>query len=47
MKKKLGLGLAIAREIVLVYNGTIEVSSTSDEGTEFVVRLPAGSSAVP
>jgi len=42
-----GLGLAIAREIVLAHNGTIEVSSTPDEGTEFVVRLPVGSSAVP
>jgi signal transduction histidine kinase len=37
----LGLGLYIAREIVLAHEGTIEVHSSDDEGTTFVVRLPA------
>jgi signal transduction histidine kinase len=38
----LGLGLYIAREIVLAHRGTIEVSSTADAGTAFTVRLPVG-----
>ena len=36
----LGLGLFIAREIVLAHGGTIEVSSTAEAGTAFTVRLP-------
>jgi signal transduction histidine kinase len=36
----LGLGLFIAREIVLAHGGTIEVSSSVEAGTEFTVRLP-------
>jgi signal transduction histidine kinase len=36
----LGLGLFIAREIVLAHKGTIDVSSTSEAGTAFTVRLP-------
>jgi signal transduction histidine kinase len=36
----LGLGLYIAREIVLAHAGTIEVSSTAEAGTAFTVRLP-------
>ena len=35
-----GLGLAIAREIVLAHGGKIEVKSTPGEETEFIVRLP-------
>jgi signal transduction histidine kinase len=38
----LGLGLFIAREIVLAHGGTIEVSSTAEAGTAFTVRLPNG-----
>jgi signal transduction histidine kinase len=36
----LGLGLFIAREIVLAHGGTIEVSSTVEAGTAFAIRLP-------
>lgn len=36
----LGLGLFIAAEIVAAHQGTIEVTSSTESGTEFVVRLP-------
>jgi signal transduction histidine kinase len=36
----LGLGLFIAREIVLAHGGAIEVSSTAEAGTAFTVRIP-------
>lgn len=36
----IGLGLFIAREIVKGHNGTIEVTSSEDKGTIFLVRLP-------
>jgi signal transduction histidine kinase len=36
----LGLGLFIAREIVIAHGGTIEVASSADQGTTFVVRIP-------
>jgi PAS domain S-box-containing protein len=44
-----GLGLYIIREIVAAHGGTVEVSSSSAEGTTFVVHLPrgAGSPAHP
>lgn len=35
-----GLGLSIVKEIVDLYDGQIEISSTVGEGTEFRVRLP-------
>ncbi|WP_042323562.1 GAF domain-containing sensor histidine kinase [Paraburkholderia ginsengisoli] len=38
----LGLGLYICRQIVLAHGGTLDVSSSSQEGTCFVARLPAG-----
>lgn len=36
----MGLGLAIAKELVLAHHGTIDVTSVLGEGTSFVVRLP-------
>jgi signal transduction histidine kinase len=36
----IGLGLFIARAIVVAHGGTITVSSTNDRGTTFEVRLP-------
>jgi two-component system NtrC family sensor kinase len=35
-----GLGLAISYSIIQKHQGTIEVSSKIDEGTEFIVKLP-------
>lgn len=35
-----GIGLALARKIVQLHGGTIEVFSKTGEGTTFVVRLP-------
>ena len=36
----LGIGLYIAREIVEAHSGKIIVTSTAQDGTTFVVRLP-------
>ena len=35
-----GLGLALAKKVVLLHQGTIQVSSKVGEGTEFTVALP-------
>ncbi len=41
----LGLGLAIAREILERLDGTIELAEPGDSGAEFVIRLPIATSA--
>jgi signal transduction histidine kinase/DNA-binding NarL/FixJ family response regulator len=35
-----GIGLAIAREIILLHHGEIEAHSNEGEGTAFIIRLP-------
>ncbi len=40
-----GLGLSIARNAVLMHRGTIDVQSTVDEGTTFIVKIPLSSTA--
>ncbi len=42
-----GLGLAIARQIILAHGGDIAAKSTLGKGTEFVVRLPVHSTFAP
>ncbi len=44
LQKGSGIGLAIAKELVELHHGTIEVHSREgeDSGTEFIVRLPMG-----
>jgi len=42
-----GLGLAIARQIVLAHGGDITAKSSLGQGTEFLVRLPVNSNIAP
>ena len=39
-----GLGLAMVYEIARFYHGTVTVESVVDQGSTFVVRMPAGQS---
>jgi signal transduction histidine kinase len=39
-KDGLGLGLYIVEQIVRAHDGTIDVRSTPEEGTTFLVRVP-------
>jgi signal transduction histidine kinase len=41
--RSIGLGLFIARAIVSAHGGDIQVSSSTDVGTTFTVRLPKAS----
>jgi two-component system, OmpR family, sensor kinase len=41
LRSGFGLGLAIAREIILAHGGKIEVTSNPGEGAKFTVTLPA------
>ncbi|HWE23217.1 MAG TPA: ATP-binding protein [Myxococcales bacterium] len=43
----LGLGLFIAREIIVAHGGDIDVLSRPNEGAEFVIRLPLGADPLP
>jgi signal transduction histidine kinase len=43
----LGLGLHIAREVVLAHGGTVAVTSTAGDGTTFSVRLPRRAAPTP
>ena len=38
----IGIGLAMAKNIILNQSGTIEVNSTKDKGTEFIIRIYKG-----
>jgi hypothetical protein len=40
VSSSIGLGLYIAREVVVAHGGTIAVYSTAEAGTRFTVRLP-------
>lgn len=47
IKQGMGLGLSIARNLVLAHGGRIEVESTPDEGSKFTIWIPKGDSAMP
>lgn len=35
-----GIGLSLVKELVVIHNGTIELESTLDNGSEFLVEIP-------
>jgi signal transduction histidine kinase len=40
LEKGTGLGLSLSKEMVEINNGTIEVKSTVNKGSEFIITLP-------
>jgi two-component system, OmpR family, sensor histidine kinase BaeS len=36
----MGLGLSIGKEFVLAHDGTIDIESTPEQGTTFIVKPP-------
>ncbi|MCP4216087.1 MAG: response regulator [bacterium] len=42
--KGTGIGLALAKEMVTLHGGTIDVYSPDEKGSQFIVRLPLGKS---
>ena len=38
--KAVGMGLTVAKQIVEMHNGTIEISSTEQKGTTVIINLP-------
>lgn len=42
-----GLGLMLAKELLTSYDGTIELTDTGPDGTEFTITLPREQSALP
>jgi DNA-binding response OmpR family regulator len=41
-RKGTGIGLAIAKELVEIHHGSIDVHSSEGQGAEFTIRLPLG-----
>ncbi len=37
-----GMGLTVARDILLVHGGDVQLQSSNDRGTEFVITIPEG-----
>ena len=35
-----GIGLSLVKQLVVIHNGTIELKSTLDKGSEFIVEIP-------
>ncbi|MDB5817707.1 MAG: histidine kinase, partial [Rhizobacter sp.] len=46
-REGLGLGLYICSQIVAAHHGTLQVTSSSAEGTRFVARMPVGTAPPP
>ncbi len=42
MKTGAGIGLPLARQLVALHGGLVELRSRLGEGTEVILRLPAG-----